>query len=125
MILCALSNQGRLLLHCDKNVMTPKKEYDETGAPRTCSKVCNWDTVDDSVQSKIEKEKKGKLVTQAVAETISNEFKKNVRVTTHLGILGYCATRQDTGNRETRKPGKHQARETARLAGSQAHHSRS
>ena len=42
---------------------------------------------------------------------------------THLRILGFCATRQDTGTRETRKPGKHQARETARVAGSEAHQS--
>ena len=48
-------------------------------------------------------------------ETNSNEFERQKgSVATHLGILGFCAPRQDTATPETRKPGKHQARECVR-----------
>ena len=51
----------------------PQKKSDETGAPCTYRKVCNWDTVDDSVQSH-DTEEKGIKNAQAIAEANSFEF---------------------------------------------------
>ena len=51
-----------------------EKESVMTVVPCTLGKVRDWDTVDDSVHSHVNKKKKKTTNTQASAETISTEF---------------------------------------------------